>query len=74
MANPKSCYSNLQSYGLTPTYRPIMAPVASSVMLALFEKNKPHDIPQPKLIPDNRAYKCGDKVTSCASAYDSYNY
>jgi hypothetical protein len=74
MTNPKACYSNLQSYGLTPSYRPIQPPIPSSVMLALFETNKPHDIIKPDLIPDNRAYKCSKKASSCQNVYNSYSY
>ena len=65
MSNAKPCYSNLQNYGLEPYYRPIKAPVPSTVMLALFETNKPHDIPQPKLENDRSAYKCHKNINMC---------
>lgn len=67
MTNAKACYSNLQNYGLSSEFRPIQPPVLSSVMLALFEIDKPHDIPQPKLVDDNRAYKCNQNTSSCVN-------
>lgn len=59
MTNAKPCYATLHNYGLEQEFRPILKPMASTIVLPMLQIMKPHQITQPTFYNNYKsAYKC----------------